>query len=88
MCYDNAVTDKPHDMLKGVNQIYNIAELRKAKKPKGWSQEKLAEESGVHRIMIARYESTGANMTIETAKKLADALGCTIDELYGKTADG
>lgn len=79
------VTDKPHDIIKGVNQIYNIAELRNAK---GWTQEKLAEESGVHRIMIARYESTGANMTIETAKKLADALGCTIDELYGKTTDG
>lgn len=61
-----------------MKQISNIAKLRNAK---GWTQEILADVSGVHRIMIARYETTNANMTIETAKKLADALGCTIDEL-------
>jgi len=61
-----------------VKQISNIAKLRKAK---GWTQEILADVSGVHRIMIARFETTNANMTIETAKRLADALGCTIDEL-------
>ena len=61
-----------------MKQISNIAKLRKAK---GWTQEILADVSGVHRIMIARFETTNANMTIETAKRLADALGCTIDEL-------
>lgn len=44
----------------------------------------MADASGVNRIMIARFETTNANMTIETAKKLADALGCSIDELIGK----
>lgn len=62
----------------GVKHISNIAKLRKAK---GWTQEILADASGVNRIMIARFETTNANMTIETAKKLADALGCTIDDL-------
>jgi len=64
-----------------VKQISNIAKLRKAK---GWTQEILADASGVNRTMIARFETTNANMTIETAKKLADALGCTIDKLIGK----
>jgi transcriptional regulator with XRE-family HTH domain len=48
------------------------------------TQETLADASGVNRIMIARYETTGANMTVETAQKLADALGCTIDALFEK----
>lgn len=62
-----------------MKHINNIANLRKAK---GWTQETLADASGVNRIMIARFETTSTNMTIETAKKLADALGCTIDELF------
>ena len=62
-----------------MKRISNIAKLREAK---GWTQEILADASGVNRVMIARYETTNANMTVETAKKLADALGCTIDELF------
>lgn len=81
MCYDRNVTNKPHDNGMEVIHIYNIAKLRKAK---GWTQETLADASGVNRIMIARYETTGANMTVETAQKLADALGCTIDALFEK----
>lgn len=79
MCYDRSVTNKPHDNGMEVIHIYNIAKLRKAK---GWTQETLADESGVHRVLIARYEKTGMNMTIKTAEKLATALGCTIDELF------
>lgn len=60
-------------------QIYNIRKLRKAK---GWSQEVLSMVSGVHRVMIARYEAEGKGMTLVTAYKLAGALGCTVDELY------
>lgn len=62
--------------------IYNIIELRKKK---GWTQEMLSDVSGVHRILIANYEKHGTGMTLTTAKKLANALGCTIDDLYKKT---
>ena len=58
--------------------MYNIQMLRKGK---GWTQERLAEVSGVHRVMIANYESNGKGMTLETANKLAQALGCTVDDL-------
>lgn len=43
----------------------------------------LAEMSGVHRVSIARYETTDNGMTLKTARKLADALGCTVNELIG-----
>lgn len=58
--------------------MYNIRKLREAK---GMTQEQLALASGVHRVAIVRYENTDRGMTMETASKLAAALGCTIDEL-------
>lgn len=58
--------------------MYNIQMLRKEK---GWTQEHLAEVSGVHRVLIANYESKGKGMTLATANKLAQALGCTVFDL-------
>ena len=58
--------------------MYNIQMLRKQK---GWTQDMLAEISGVNRVLIANYESKGAGMTMKTAAKLADALGCTVYDL-------
>ena len=57
----------------------NLKTLREAR---GMTQEKLSAQSGVNRVQIARYETTDRGMTIETAAKLADALRCTIDEIY------
>lgn len=47
----------------------------------GMSQADLAQSSAVSRISIARYESGRREPTLAIAVKLADALGCTIDEL-------
>lgn len=60
------------------NAQTKLKELREAK---GISQEKLAEMSGLHRVTIAKYETTGRGMTLYSAEKLASALGCTIDVL-------
>lgn len=48
------------------------------------TQEILAEISGVNRVLIANYESNGKGMTLTTAMKLADALNCTVNDLFGK----
>jgi transcriptional regulator with XRE-family HTH domain len=61
--------------------MYNIKQLRESR---GWTQEILAEISGVNRVLIANYESKGKGMTLTTAMKLAEALNCTIDDLFGK----
>jgi len=55
------------------------------RKEKGWSQEKLAVESGISYNTIIKIERGGIeNPKIATVIKLADALGVTIDEMAGR----
>ncbi|QYH39538.1 helix-turn-helix transcriptional regulator [Algoriphagus sp. NBT04N3] len=54
------------------------------RKEKNWSQGKLAEESGVSREMIGKYERGDAVPSIEAAKKIADAFGVSLDYLVGE----
>lgn len=46
------------------------------------TQEEIAHIIGVSKTRISEYENNDINMTIITAKKLAVACGCTIDELF------
>lgn len=50
----------------------------------GISQDELARKSLVSRVSIARYESGKREPKLSIAVKLADALGCSVDELIGK----
>lgn len=58
-----------------------IAELRDKK---GWSQADLANASGVSRVMIGKYEREEAVPSIDAAKKIADALDASLDNLVGE----
>ena len=51
---------------------------------KGWSQTDLASHSKVSRVMIGKYERGEAVPSIEAAKKIADALGVSLDYLVGE----
>lgn len=51
------------------------------KKQKRMTQTELAIAVGVTQPSISDYESGKKRPTIDTAKKLADALGCTVDDL-------
>lgn len=51
---------------------------------KGWSQTNLANRSSVSRVMIGKYERGEAIPSIETAKKIADALEVSLDYLVGE----
>lgn len=62
-----------------------LKNLVKLRKEKGWSQEKLAVESGISYNTIIKIERGGIkNSKIETIIKLVDALGVSIDELLGR----
>jgi transcriptional regulator with XRE-family HTH domain len=50
---------------------------------KHWSQTDLADNSGVSRVMIGKYERGEAIPSIEAAKKIADAFGVSLDYLVG-----
>jgi transcriptional regulator with XRE-family HTH domain len=60
-----------------------IALLRKQK---GWSQGQLAKLVEASREAIGKYERSEASPSIETAKKIADALEVTLDYLVDESA--
>lgn len=55
--------------------------LKSLRMDKGWEQADLARESGVSLAAIASCESCRTGMRLDTAVKLADALGCTLEQL-------
>jgi len=62
--------------------LKNLANIRKQK---GWSQEKLAVESGISYNTIIKIERGGIkNPKIDTVIKLTKALSITIDELINR----
>ena len=59
---------------------YKIREFREEK---GWSQEKLSEESNVSRTIISRLENgTMTITTTETLIKVAKALGKKVSDIF------
>ena len=55
--------------------------IKALRESKGLTQVQLSEQTGINRVTIARYETSDSGMTIDSAKRLAEALGCTVDEL-------
>ncbi len=55
-----------------------IRELRKAK---GWTQAKLAEESGVEPSNISHIERAATKLSLPTMINIANALGVSLDEI-------
>ena len=56
----------------------NIASLRHLK---GWSQEALAFEAGLHRTFIAHVERKARNISLDNIERIASALGINVYEL-------
>ncbi len=54
------------------------------RKQKGWSQTDLANKSNVSREIIGKYERGDATPSIDFAKRIADALGVSLDYLVGE----
>lgn len=50
----------------------NVVQLRAEK---GWSQERLGFEAGLHRTFIAHVERSARNISIDNLEKIATALG-------------
>lgn len=56
--------------------------IRKFREKKGWSQEELAFECGLHRTYIGSVERGERNITILNLIKITDCLGVRIEDLY------
>lgn len=55
--------------------------LKRIRKEKGWSQEELAFESGLHRTYISGIERGARNPTVLILAKIAETLNVAISEL-------
>lgn len=51
------------------------ANLKRLRAERGWSQEQLAHEAGLHRTFIAHVERKMRNISIDNIERLAIALG-------------
>ena len=63
------------------------SKLKKARISKGFTQDSLSELSGVNIKSIASYEQNFerlSNASISTVYRLADALGCEIEDIINK----
>jgi len=53
---------------------------------RGWSQEDLAYEAGLHRTFVAHVERQARNISIDNVERLAHALGLQAYQLMTPTA--
>lgn len=59
------------------------ANLRAARNAKGWSQELLADRSGLHRTYVGSVERGERNVSIDNMERLASALEVELQMLLG-----
>lgn len=65
-----------NDILKRFG--INVRDIRKSI---GWSQENLADKSGLHRTYIGSIEKGGRNVSLVNIERIAKALNVKIDKL-------
>ena len=61
-----------------------MTDLKNIRRIVGLTQSDLARQMGVTQSMVAKWETGDSYPRGELLTKLADTLGCTIDELFGR----
>lgn len=67
--------------------IDEMKNLKKYRTERGVSQEALAKKVGIHPVHLSRYERNLSVPSIEVARKIADILEVSIDELVNGKLD-
>ena len=60
--------------------------LRSVREEKGWSQEELAFQCGLHRTYIGSVERGEYNVTLLTLRQITDSLGISLVDAVGSMA--
>ncbi len=58
--------------------------IKEKRKEKNLSQCELAQKVGVNQTAVGQWERGATMPSLDKAALIANALGCTIDELYGR----
>ena len=66
---------------KTVQQLFG-SRVRKLRKLKGWSQERFADECGLHRTYIGAIERGERNVSLNNIHAIAKALDISVKELF------
>ena len=61
------------------------ANMVRLRREKGWSQEELGDQAGMHRTYVSGVERGVRNPTITVVAKIAAGLGCTIGALVDRS---
>ncbi len=56
--------------------------VRKERKARGWSQQRLADEAGINKVTLVHIETGKSSPNVETLEKLASALGIRVAEFF------
>lgn len=56
--------------------------IRRLRLERGWSQEVLAEKSGLHRTYVGDIERLERNVSVDNIEKLAKAFSLPVKELF------
>lgn len=73
----SAVQKRPEVMVRALGR-----RIRQLRTDKGWSQERLAEEAGMHRTYMWGIEQGMRNPSVRHLIRLAEALGISIAALF------
>lgn len=62
--------------------------VRRLRKEQGYSQEEFSFRVGLHQTYVSSVERGERNVTIQTADRIAKALGTTLTGLFGQLGQG
>ncbi len=62
--------------------------VRRLRQEKGYSQEEFSFRVGLHQTYVSSVERGERNVTIQTADRIAKALGTTLADLFGELERG
>jgi len=79
--HNHPVVFMPASAASLTNFARHMAELRKRR---GWSQPALAEKVGTAANVIGRYERGEVTPSLDVARRIADALGSSLDYMTGE----